>query len=254
MADFECRFPYDRAPFWPFLGERFWGNIRRPLLLPAPLVYCWLFGPWFMSWCGHFSWIPASPAHSSPATRSKTGRTAQALQHKEEHTDYSLCQSDRGSRMGRWIRGRWICVFGAPRSSVQRPPNPYFKGFWSDLGQKSGVPKTQIQRARIQTSILGPPTLAAKSLLKPREYLWPIHNPTMCRPTKRTDAIVLLEILIFLHFARKYDVVCKSGLGHLSTHCSREEGNGALAMFTRDIFEASIRKGRTWAIAVEGFV
>ena len=24
----------DRAPFWP------WGNIRRPLLLPAPLFYC----------------------------------------------------------------------------------------------------------------------------------------------------------------------------------------------------------------------
>ena len=45
-VDFECRFPYDsygrdRAPFWPFLGEGFWGNIRRPLVLPAPLFYCW---------------------------------------------------------------------------------------------------------------------------------------------------------------------------------------------------------------------
>ena len=27
----------DRAPFWPFLGEGFWGNIRQPLVLPAPL-------------------------------------------------------------------------------------------------------------------------------------------------------------------------------------------------------------------------
>ena len=38
VADFECGFPYDsygknRAPFWPFLGEGFWRNIRRPLLL-----------------------------------------------------------------------------------------------------------------------------------------------------------------------------------------------------------------------------
>ena len=46
-ADFECRFPCDsygtsRAPFRPFLGERFGGNIRRPLLLPAPFFYCWL--------------------------------------------------------------------------------------------------------------------------------------------------------------------------------------------------------------------
>ena len=46
LANFECRFPYDsygmdRAPSWPFLGEGFWGNIRRPLVLPAPLFYCW---------------------------------------------------------------------------------------------------------------------------------------------------------------------------------------------------------------------
>ena len=45
VADFECRFPYDsygknRAPFWPFWGEGFWGNIRRPILLPAPLSCC----------------------------------------------------------------------------------------------------------------------------------------------------------------------------------------------------------------------
>ena len=44
LADFECRVPYDsygknRAPFWPFLGEGLWGNIRRPLLLLALLVY-----------------------------------------------------------------------------------------------------------------------------------------------------------------------------------------------------------------------
>ena len=42
---FECRFPCDSygrgtAPFCPFLGEGFWGNIRRPLVPPAPLVYC----------------------------------------------------------------------------------------------------------------------------------------------------------------------------------------------------------------------
>ena len=45
LADFERRFPYDsygrdRAPFGPLLGEGFWGNIRRPLVLPVPLVYC----------------------------------------------------------------------------------------------------------------------------------------------------------------------------------------------------------------------
>ena len=43
LADFECRFPHtsygrDRAPSWPFLGERFWGNILRPLVLPGPFV------------------------------------------------------------------------------------------------------------------------------------------------------------------------------------------------------------------------
>ena len=26
---------------WPLLGEGFWWNIRRPLVLPAPLFYCW---------------------------------------------------------------------------------------------------------------------------------------------------------------------------------------------------------------------
>ena len=29
-----------RMAFWPFLGEGFWGNIRRHLLLPPPFVYC----------------------------------------------------------------------------------------------------------------------------------------------------------------------------------------------------------------------
>ena len=45
LADIGCRSPYDcygrdRAPLWSFLGEGFWGNIQRPLVLPAPLVYC----------------------------------------------------------------------------------------------------------------------------------------------------------------------------------------------------------------------
>ena len=44
-----------------------------------------------------------------------------------------LCFSEKNCR--RWIRRRWICVFGAPRFSVQRPQTP-----WSDLGQKSGAP------------------------------------------------------------------------------------------------------------------
>ena len=43
VADLECGSPYDsyrknRAPSWPFLGDGFWGNIQRPLLLPAPFV------------------------------------------------------------------------------------------------------------------------------------------------------------------------------------------------------------------------
>ena len=47
VADFECRFSYDscgqnRAPFRPVSKKEFWGIIRRPLLLPAPLFYCWL--------------------------------------------------------------------------------------------------------------------------------------------------------------------------------------------------------------------
>ena len=41
--DFESRFPFDsyvrdRAPFWPFLGEGFRGNIRRPHCSPGPFV------------------------------------------------------------------------------------------------------------------------------------------------------------------------------------------------------------------------
>ena len=43
LVDFECRFSYDscgrdRAPFWPFLGEGFWGNIRCPLF-SRPLCF-----------------------------------------------------------------------------------------------------------------------------------------------------------------------------------------------------------------------
>ena len=56
-------------------------------------------------------------------------------------------------RMGRWIHGRF---WGAPIFSPEVPQNPCFEGFWSDLGQKSGVPQTQIQRPRIQRPILGP--------------------------------------------------------------------------------------------------
>ena len=41
----------------------------------------------------------------------------------------------RGPRMGLRIRGCWICIFGAPRFSVQRPQNPYLEGFRSDLGR-----------------------------------------------------------------------------------------------------------------------
>ena len=62
----------------------------------------------------------------------------------------------RGPRMGCWICGRWICVFGALRFSVRRPQNPYFEGFRSDLGQKSGAPQSRIQRPRIQCPMLGP--------------------------------------------------------------------------------------------------
>ena len=55
-----------------------------------------------------------------------------------------------GPSMRRWIRGRWICLFGAPWFSLQRPPNPCLEGFQSDLGQKSSAPHTQIQRPRTQ--------------------------------------------------------------------------------------------------------
>ena len=53
----------------------------------------------------------------------------------------------RGPRMGRWIRRRWVCVFGAPRFSVQRPENPSFeeilllKGFGAIWGKNLGHPK-----------------------------------------------------------------------------------------------------------------
>ena len=42
-ADFPSRLLWkEQHHFGPFLGEGFWGNIRRPLLLPSPLVYCWI--------------------------------------------------------------------------------------------------------------------------------------------------------------------------------------------------------------------
>ena len=46
--------------------------------------------------------------------------------------------------------------FGAPRFSVEKPQNPCFEGFRSDLGQKYGAPQMQIQRPRIQCPNLGP--------------------------------------------------------------------------------------------------
>ena len=55
VADFECRFPYDsygkdRAPFWLFWGEGFWGNIRRP-----PLCFTAArSGRRFLHFVGHF--------------------------------------------------------------------------------------------------------------------------------------------------------------------------------------------------------
>ena len=43
--------------------------------------------------------------------------------------------------MGSWIRGRWVCIFGAPRFSVQRPQNPHVKGFGAIWGKNLGRPK-----------------------------------------------------------------------------------------------------------------
>ena len=60
VADLERRFPYDsygknRAPFWPFLGEGLCGNIRRPLLLPAPLLYFRRGNTWAIAFRSFFS-------------------------------------------------------------------------------------------------------------------------------------------------------------------------------------------------------
>ena len=60
--------------------------------------------------------------------------------------EVSAPQKFRGPRMGRWIRGRWICILGAPRLSVQRPPNLILKGFgtiWSKIwGAPNADPTT----------------------------------------------------------------------------------------------------------------
>ena len=58
--------------------------------------------------------------------------------------------------MGRWIRGRWICVWGAPDVSPNRSEtlqNKGFRGLWTE---NRGAPKTQIQRPQIQRLTLGP--------------------------------------------------------------------------------------------------
>ena len=46
--------------------------------------------------------------------------------------------------------------WGRPDFQSRGSPDPYFEGFRSDLGQKSGAPQTQIQRPRIHRPILGP--------------------------------------------------------------------------------------------------
>ena len=47
----------------------------------------------------------------------------------------------RGPRMGRWIRGRWICVWGAPDVCPKIVPKPFKIRVLGPLDQKSGRPK-----------------------------------------------------------------------------------------------------------------
>ena len=59
--------------------------------------------------------------------------------------------------MGRWIRGRWICVWGAPDLlAPNRLETLRNKGFGASGLKTRGTPKAQIQRPWIQHPILGP--------------------------------------------------------------------------------------------------
>ena len=72
------------------------------------------------------------------------------------HLEWSLgkgFQRAENSALDPWSLN--LRFWGGPIFSPEAP-NPYFEGFRSDLGQKSGVPQTQIQRPRIQRPILGP--------------------------------------------------------------------------------------------------
>ena len=53
-----------------------------------------------------------------------------------------FCWEVRGPRMGGWICRGWIWHFGAPRFSVQRPQNAYFKTFWDLWTENRCTPKT----------------------------------------------------------------------------------------------------------------
>ena len=59
--------------------------------------------------------------------------------------------------VGHWIRGRWVCVWGAPdvcpKSLTKTLQNKGFGAIWTENG---GAPKVQTQRPRIQRPILGP--------------------------------------------------------------------------------------------------
>ena len=78
----------------------------------------------------------------------------------------------RGPRMGRWIRGRWICVFGAPRFSVQRPQNPIFWVVSERFGAKIwGAPNADPSHgSKVTTSRLIPGSCLARRV-QPRRRL-----------------------------------------------------------------------------------
>ena len=61
-----------------------------------------------------------------------------------------------GPRMGVGSVVVESAFLGRPDFQSTGPKTPYFEGFRSNLGQKSGAPQTQIQRRRIQHPILGP--------------------------------------------------------------------------------------------------
>ena len=47
---------------------------------------------------------------------------------------FSHCQTLDAQQKAGWMRRHWISSFGAPRFSVQRPRNPYSKGFRERFG------------------------------------------------------------------------------------------------------------------------